>query len=613
MAMSDIQLDEATLWHVEREGMDITDSVSFHGPPGTGKTTTAAATVGKLIRDYDYNIGDVAWVTYRRSLAHDTLKRLVDWGVIDEGQMNEPTKGATRYIATAHAVGNRCADIGEQPVEQWQRADFCSKQDMQYWTTEAWEDSAGKLLFRVLDWLANAAATPEDTEKLHSCPHLSDLREHWTGDIVDAYFQWEDYKAQRNVIDFSEMLSRPLEQGATPERKILVIDEYHDVTELMHKLFTMWMGSAEIVIVAGDPHQVVNAYDGASPEYFESLDLPQVLLPKSFRCKNDHWELATEMLAKSHTPPQVTIDDDAGGIRQYNSPRFEYSSNESGWRTLPGVDEPGSPGQIVTDHDGSTLFLSRTRMQADGVGAALEKAGIPYRSQRELNGWNTENGETRLNLYNALQAIQGYSPDALDYSGNYGIDRFGGDQLDPRDQEITNTEAADLLDAVHAKCLDVTRSDAEDQADTLRDSDGKLDLIEVDDWMDKQFWEQYTSGASSVDRLNKGVFGSSADRELNALRRALAHNDGRIDVDDVDTWAITIHASKGMEADHVAVYDGVTGTIMDEMRLNGQTRDNEHRTWYVALSRAKKQLHIMRKGFQWTTSIIPDNVREVVQ
>jgi len=526
--MSDIQLDEATLWHVEREGMDITDSVSFHGPPGTGKTTTAAATVGKLIRDYDYNIGDVAWVTYRRSLAHDTLKRLVDWGVIDEGQMNEPTKGATRYIATAHAVGNRCADIGEQPVEQWQRADFCSKQDMQYWTTEAWEDSAGKLLFRVLDWLANAAATPEDTEKLHSCPHLSDLREHWTGDIVDAYFQWEDYKAQRNVIDFSEMLSRPLEQRATPERKILVIDEYHDVTELMHKLFTMWMGSAEIVIVAGDPHQVVNAYDGASPEYFESLDLPQVLLPKSFRCKN-------------------------------------------------------------------------------------EKAGIPYRSQRELNGWNTDNGETRLNLYNALQAIQGYSPDALDYSGNYGIDRFGGDQLDPRDQEITNTEAADLLDAVHAKCLDVTRSDAEDQADTLRDSDGKLDLIEVDDWMDKQFWEQYTSGASSVDRLNKGVFGSSADRELNALRRALAHNDGRIDVDDVDTWAITIHASKGMEADHVAVYDGVTGTIMDEMRLNGQTRDNEHRTWYVALSRAKEQLHIMRKGFQWTTSIIPDNVREVVQ
>jgi len=88
MAMSDIALDEATLWHVEREGMDITDSVSFHGPPGTGKTTTGAATVGRLIRDYDYDISDVAWVTYRRSLARDTLERLESWGVLDEHQLD---------------------------------------------------------------------------------------------------------------------------------------------------------------------------------------------------------------------------------------------------------------------------------------------------------------------------------------------------------------------------------------------------------------------------------------------------------------------------------------------------------------------------------------------
>jgi len=609
--MSDIQLDEATLWHVEREGMDITDSVSFHGPPGTGKTTTAAATVGRLVRDYDYEISDVAWVTYRKSLARDTLKRLASWDVLPDRQLTEPTKGATRYIGTAHAVGNRCADIGEQVAESWQRNDFCERNDMQYWTSEPWEDSAGKLLFRVLDWLANANATPEDTEMLHKCQYLPDLRDHWTGDVVEMWYQWEDYKAQRSLIDFSEMLRQPLEQGATPGRDILVIDEYHDVTALMDDLFRMWMEDADIVIVAGDPHQVVNAYDGASPEYFESLELPKVLLPRSWRCKEDHWKVATNMLAKSHTPPNVDIEG-RGGIKEYNSPLFERSS-ETGWELLPAPDDDGSPAQVVDRFDGSTLFLTRTKIQADGVGAALERAGIPYRSQKELRGWNTDDGEKRLHIYNALQKVCGYSPQNLGYGGNTGFDRFSGGQRDPLDQKLTNDEAAILLDAVHANALDITRADAEDQADSLRDSDGDLSLSEVDDWLAKRFWERYTAGPSSVDRLNKTVFGNSGDRELRALRRALAENEDPVDIDEIDTWAITIHASKGMEADDVVVYDGITRTILQEMRTNEQTRNNEHRTWYVALSRARERLHIMRHGFEWTTGIIPENLREVVQ
>jgi len=189
--MTEVSLDEATLWQCN-EGHDITDSVAFHGPPGTGKTTTAAATVGKLIQDHDYSLSDVAWVTYRRSLAQDTLQKLAGWDVIDEGELAEPRKGATRYIATAHAVANRCADIGEEPVQAWQRAQFCSDRGMDFWTNEPWEDSSGKLLFRVFDYLANQATDPLDTEAVHACPHYADLQDEWRGDIVDAWYEWQD-------------------------------------------------------------------------------------------------------------------------------------------------------------------------------------------------------------------------------------------------------------------------------------------------------------------------------------------------------------------------------------------------------------------------------------
>jgi DNA helicase-2/ATP-dependent DNA helicase PcrA len=605
--MSDIPLDDAKLWQVEKYGHEITDSVAFHGPPGTGKTTTAAATVGRLLRDHDYDINDVAWVTYRRSLARDTLERLATWDVVSEDQLNEPSKGATRYISTAHAVGNRCADIGEQPVESWQRNDFCQRMGMQFFTSEPWEDSAGKLLFKVLDYLANANVTPENTQAVHNCPYISDLREHWRGDLVDAWYQWEDYKAQRDLIDFHEMLKRPLEQGATPGRRILVVDEYHDVTGLMHALFEMWMDDAEIVLVAGDPNQVVNAFDGASPKYFESLDLPTVLLPKSWRCRKNHWDVATGMLAKAHEVPDVETKgydeaSQAGLVRDYNSPRYGRTS-ENGWVQLPSPTEPASPGWILGQHEGSTLFLSRTQVQADGVGAALERAGIPYRSQTDLKGWNTDKGQKRLAVHNGLQKIKGFTP--ADFGAGMGLSKYSEGNQDPQSVSLEAEEAATLLDAVRASTLSITRSEAEDQGEALRQSEEPITLRDFNEFVDTKFWERYTAGASSVERLNKSTFGSNSDRELEAVKNALLNQDGPVSPDDIDTWSITIHASKGMEADDVVVYDGISSRIRAEMRSDEITRKNEYRTWYVALSRAKKRLHVMRNAFEWTNPILP--------
>lgn len=594
------------------EEVPVTESLAYHGPPGTGKTSKSAARVAKLIQEHGYGIEDVAWVTYRRSLARDTLERLAAWDIIDSSELDNPSDGATRYIGTAHAVANRCASIGEGVVEPWHRSDFCEKRGMQFWTSEPWEDSAGKLLFRVLDYLASANTTPQDKTALRECPHTDDLRDYWQGDIVDAWYDWRDYKGQMNIIDFHEMLKRPLEEGDSPGRPILVIDEYHDVTALMDALFRSWMEDAEIVIVAGDPHQVVNAYDGASPAFFEDLDLPTVLLDTTYRVPEEHWALATRILADAHTPPAVTRNG-RGRVNDINSPRFEHSE-DNGWVNLPGRDTPGSPGWVCEEFGREeTLFLTRTRMQADGIGAALEAAGIPYRSQPELHGWNTEETDIRLAVHNGLQKIGGYSPANFNYGGHRAFGEYTGNNKNPADVSLKNTEAAALLDATSAHDLDVTRSNANDLVEELRDDeDGNLSLRDFDDYVSKSFWERYTSGPRSVNRLNKGPFGtgSSGERELRALRAALNRQSGPIDPESISCHAITIHASKGMEAEDVVVYDGISNRILREIQVNDESQRNEYRTWYVALSRAKKRLHVMRDGFAWTNSIIPENLQE---
>lgn len=578
-------------------------SVKLHGPPGTGKTTQSAARVGQLLRDYNYDLSQVAWCTYRRSLANDTLERFIEWDLLEERELNEPHRGATRYISTIHAVANRTVGDLPDPVQQWHKNDFCKRIDIPFFTDKSWEDTAGKLLFETFEWMKKNLLDPADPTDVHQCPKVDDLRQHWNGDVPAAWNKWEDYKAQKDIIGFHEMLEAPLKQSAVPTQDIIVVDEYHDATPLMAKLCTYWIQQADTAIVAGDPNQVVNAFDGANPRFFEDLDLPRVLLDTTYRVPEEHWQAATRLLQKAHEAPPVERDGH-GEIIEYRSPPFDYSDN--GW-SVPSADRPGSPGRIITDYGNDTLFLTRMQMQADAIGRALETAGVLYTSQDGLHGWNTENGATRLALYNALQKLRGFKPGHLNRGG--GLARYGEAPADPDGVEFEPSEIALLLRHVNAKHLAQTRSDTDDLVDDIEQRERTPTVSDLDEWVETDFWTTYTHGSGSVRRLNKGRLD---DRDRDALQAALARQADPVDPDSIQTAVLTIHASKGQEAENVVVYDGVSRRIQREMRASQRTRENEWRTWYVALTRASERLHIMRDGFQWTSPIIPPEIRQIV-
>jgi len=62
-----------------------------------------------------------------------------------------------------------------------------------------------------------------------------------------------------------------------------------------------------------------------------------------------------------------------------------------------------------------------------------------------------------------------------------------------------------------------------------------------------------------------------------------------------DIYLTTIHGAKGLEADTVIVFDGVTTKIQTSTMKNPEEFKNEHRVWYVALTRAKKYCFIVRR------------------
>ena len=55
----------------------------------------------------------------------------------------------------------------------------------------------------------------------------------------------------------------------------------------------------------------------------------------------------------------------------------------------------------------------------------------------------------------------------------------------------------------------------------------------------------------------------------------------------------TIHSAKGGEADNVLLILDNTKTIRDALEKSSDKQDEEHRVWYVGVTRTKQNLYIM--------------------
>lgn len=605
-------MNRLNLSDVDIAGVDdvgVTESCKLHGPPGTGKTTQSAARVAGLLEDHGYHLSDVAWVTYRRSLAEDTVERLVDWDVIDEthtdGRLSE---GATRHIGTFHAIGRRVyGDMGE-PATGYHKYDFCDSHGIRYSSNQRFDRGPGEQLFTVFSWLQNNLCDPSDPNDVVLCPHYEDIRQRWTPDAIgELYSEWESYRIKEDLCDFSQMLTRPLKAGRVPPTDVVVIDEFHDATPLMAELAEMWVDAADIAIVAGDPHQVINGFDGASPSFFEGFDLPKVLLDHSYRVPAEHLSLAFSVLQRAHGHPPVTPDG-GGQIREYVSPTFRFSPEPN----PPDPDETASPAVLADRYGGSTMFLTRTRMYASGVSAALDRAGVPYTSMRGMHGW--DEGSVRLNIYNALAALRPYDPASVGVSGGGGLSAYtsgSGEEVPaPETTRLPGRAAWELLTTIPTRYLSVSRSDVRSECGGWRKVDSTDPTVaDLTEYVTDDFWSAFTGGEASVERVESGDL-DTWDRT--AIRRAMQRIGDPIDPTDIDTAVLTIHGSKGMEADDVVLYDGVTDRIRRSIRTRTDESDNEARTWYVATTRANKRLHIMRDAFPSASPYLPGDLPGVV-
>lgn len=589
-----------------------TESVKLHGPPGTGKTTQTMERLKSLLSEHGYSVSDICFVTYRREMAERFLERLNQEELITYDARVKPWKHDTRFIGTLHAVCNRLSDL-ETPREGNRQIggimhEFCIEEfGVPYFKANDEEvlSTPGELMFSARSWCIENEIP---FEQWHKSPQYAQVQEKWEyrPEMPEFNERWEAEKAEREIADFEDMLTAVRDGGLTPPRRVIAVDEYHDFTPLQDSICRRWMDEAEIVIVNGDPLQVVYSYKGADPSYYTSLDYPEILLPQSYRVPRSVWEYAGKTLRPEYEPPDIEpktpeIDPDGydGSVEEVLSDPLGSDGTYEGGRT---------PASFVDRYGEDTMFLVRTRSQERDVGDSLKDAGIIFGSQSGGGGWNQS--DKRLAIYNVLAALDGVRHPA-GRTGQQPLINAGRDNSLPWDEpEQQGTPPSEVwahgdewstfFDRVPAELIS---GKTKENLLTVLKNEPRLAGDEIAEYTTPKFWTYFTNGPDSVQHLL-----SYDGKPL--IAKALRRYDSEVKRGTFDTRVQTIHASKGGEAETVILYDGVPDRVSSSIRKDEREAKNEARLWYVGCTRASDCLIVARGGWDWVRDYLPKTERE---
>lgn len=394
------------------------------------------------------------------------------------------------------------------------------------------DNDSGNGVYDAYTWLQNTQTPIKDIDYY---PHFRKLKQSpsYVTEQIKHYIEW---KEQNGLIDFSDMLTKVLERGLVPDVALLLVDEFQDLTSLQYKIFQMWNNSIDNVVVAGDPLQSIYGFMGGTPDHFKELSGDIEIIPKTYRLSKQVWDYAVDVAEHADMEtPDIDTAKHKGTIK--NISYREYVNNIDGWE--------GTPTHTV-------YHLVRAKYQAPAICKVMADNGIIWTG---LNGWTeyqtdvfnsiirVRNGHPLFKLHlNSLASV--YPATLFNFWGNT-------DELLKHIDTLTNAEITGISGGL----------------------------------ITPQLHNKLTSDDPTFDMVNVGKTTQSK------YRNALLKNKKQIPYGQIKTRVLTIHSSKGLDANRVFLHTGITINTRKAMRSDPAA---EARVFYVGITRAINELIIVK-------------------
>jgi len=296
------------------------------GPPGTGKTTYLLNEVEKTLAS-GVDPSRIGYVAFTRKAATEAIERANEKFGLTEKRMP--------YFRTLHSLTFRLLGLNKKQVMGV--SDYKAFGNIMGVQVSGYTGAA--------EGLVGGAKPGDKALFLIGKARVRDmpLEEQWREQNEDiGWFELErlargleEFKKQRQLIDFTDMLEQFLKFGRGPNLELLVIDEAQDLSYLQWEIVTKLAATANRVIIAGDDDQAIFQWAGADVDYFIALEGEVKVLEKSYRTPSSVQHAANEVITKvnSRRTKDWQPRDEEGRVR-YESRGIDVDMSSGTWLVL---------------------------------------------------------------------------------------------------------------------------------------------------------------------------------------------------------------------------------------------------------------------------------------
>ena len=429
--------------------------------------------------------------------------------------------------------------------------------------------------------------------------------------VHKVYEKYEEKLMKNNSVDFDDLLILPIRLFKENEDilekyqdrfEYVLIDEYQDTNEAQYTLTKLISSKNRRITCVGDDSQSIYSFRGANYKNilnFESdyKDAKTILLEQNYRSTQNILNAANDVIRNNKARKDKnlwTSNEEGEKIKYYRA----YNERDEAQYVIRKIKELSVRNVDYQD----MAILYRTNAQSRILEEEMLKENLPYRvvgsfyfySRKEIKDLiaylrlihNTKDNVSLLRVINTpkrgigLKTIENLTQKAdLENKSIYEVIDSGKElefkeiieKLRVMKEELTLTELID-------KVLDASGLRAELESEKTLESEVRLENLEEFKSITKSFEER--EGLISLEDflLEISLISDVEEYKDDANRISL----------------MTIHSVKGLEFDHVFVV-GLEEGIFPHLNslMENSELEEERRLCYVAITRAKKALHLV--------------------
>lgn len=582
---------------------------------GSGKTKVITHKIAYLIREKGYSPYNILGVTFTNKAASEMKSRIEGLTGIDARFFN---------ISTFHSLGLRILRESGSAVgfdRDWQVIDDLDqkkildklvKENLSYFTNDMRDDLRRKINFAKMDLIY-----PNNKDFL--------IQKGFSGDEIKIFTRYYNFQKENKVWDYEDLVSLPVKLFQAHEEtrlkyaekfRYVVVDEFQDTNPNQYELLRSIADHKNITIV-GDDDQAIYSWRGASIHYLINFeeDFPGVhiiKLERNYRSTPQVLDFANSLITKNTLRrPKAMWTEKRNGNPVY---LLDTRSKE---------DEAEKVAELISrlqrENEYPELFpiaiLYRINSQSLMFETEFTKRNIHFKILKGLRFFERKEIKDSLALLKLalnpgddisfLRLIDflpvGIGPKTLDILTNHAREKklFLLPALkECMPEKFKDKKVFTALYDVHIRIKEQEKLTFSEILTRLLKVSGYLEALEEKGEKDRRMnidelvefiekWETESPGESIGDLMDRITLNSDSNSE---------GGNNKNNKNACPVFLLTMHNAKGLEFPTV-ITAGINASYMPFfMRNNKAEIEEERRLFYVASTRAIKQLIVSVGG-----------------